>query len=401
MQTDSVLLIELGREALAVARSLGRAGFHVIVGNSGTTSIVESSRYCHEVWRHPPIENCVILESALVMFLDSRPDIRFIFPVGERAPVAISSMRKILERDVILVMVHSPLLEECLNKTKANDMAMGLDFNVPKFSEVQSLHEIQTFIDEAGFPIIVKPCRSSKKIFGRKAYILSSQEELETVFSAWPIYHRRLIVQQYIQGNVEACDFVASSGKLLGYMETLSIRTDKPDGTGFAIDFYSIPVSPDVYLACRVFVQTYRYSGAGLIQFIRSKDDNKLYFVEINPRLSAGISHPIACGQDFPLLTLQAFSVEIGDEFPEFADLDTPYNIHQRAHWLQGDIEGLLAERRNLSLKGKLMWFFKIAISFVRADSHMNWQLTDPLPSFKLYFRLIFRVCKRLASQRN
>jgi hypothetical protein len=44
MQTDSVLLIELGRETLAVARSLGRAGFHVIVGNSGSTSIVESSR---------------------------------------------------------------------------------------------------------------------------------------------------------------------------------------------------------------------------------------------------------------------------------------------------------------------------------------------------------------------
>jgi carbamoylphosphate synthase large subunit len=110
--------------------------------------------------------------------LDNRPDIRFIFPLGERALVAISSMRKILERDVILVMVHPPLLEECLNKTKANDMAIGFDFNVTKFSEVQSLHEIRSFIDEARPPIIVKPCCSSKKIFGRKAYILSSQEEL-------------------------------------------------------------------------------------------------------------------------------------------------------------------------------------------------------------------------------
>jgi predicted ATP-grasp superfamily ATP-dependent carboligase len=275
-------------------------------------------------------------------------------------------------------------------------MAMKLDFNVPKFSEVQSLHEIQSFIDEAKFPIIVKPCRSTKKIFDRKAYIMSSQEELETVFSAWPIDHRRLIVQQYIQGNIEACDFVASDGKLLGYMETRSIRTDKPDGTGFAIDFYSIPVSSDIYLACRIFVQTYRYSGAGLIQFIRSKADNKLYFVEINPRLSAGISHPIACGQNFPLLTLQAFSGDIGDEFPKFNDLDTPYAIHQRAHWLEGDIEGLLAKRSNLSLKEKLTWFFKMTVSFVRADSHMNWELTDPLPSFKLYFRLTLRVFKRL-----
>ncbi|MGK0249901.1 MAG: putative ATP-grasp superfamily ATP-dependent carboligase, partial [Oleispira sp.] len=306
MQTDSVLLIELGRETLAVARSLGRAGFHVIVCNSGITSIIESSRYCHEVWRHPPIDSDVMLESALVMYLDSRPDIRFIFPIGERAPVAISSMRRILERDVILVMVHSPLLEKCLNKSQANEMAMGLDFNVPKFSEVQSLPEIQTFVDEVGFPIIVKPCRSSKKILGRKAYILSSQEELETLFSTWPLDHSSLIVQQYIQGDIEGCDFVASEGKLVGYFESESVRTDLPDGTGFAVELCSVPVSPDVFSACDNLVRNYNYSGAGLIQFIRCRRTSVLYFIEINPRLSAGISHVVACGQDFPLLTLKA-----------------------------------------------------------------------------------------------
>jgi hypothetical protein len=40
----------------------------------------------------------------------------------------------------------------------------------------------------------------------------------------WPVDHRRLIVQQYIQGNIEACDFVASNGKLLGYMDARSLR---------------------------------------------------------------------------------------------------------------------------------------------------------------------------------
>ncbi len=397
MKNQSVLIIALSRETLTVARSLGRAGFHVIIGNSGPASVIESSRYCHEVWRHPPIEDHLMLESALIGFLDRRPDIRFIFPIGERAPVAISSMQKILARDIILVMVQPPLLDNCLNKSAANEMAVKLDFNVPQFSEVQSIGEIQSFIDKAELPIILKPCRSTKKIVGRKAYILSTQEEFETAFREWPPDHTHLIVQQYIEGNIEGCDFVASDGKLVGYFEAESLRTDLPDGTGFSVELCSLPISPDVLSACRNLVRTYRYSGAGLMQFIRSKRNNRLYFIEINPRLSAGISQAVACGQNFPLLTLKAFSPQFKHELEEVDESNRLYQINQKTHWLQGDIEGLLAQRFNLSLKEKLRWLFKLLVSFVSADGHMNWTLTDPLPSIKIYWGLCLRLFKRLS----
>lgn len=401
MHTQSVLIIELSRESLAVARSLGSAGFHVIVGNSGATSIIESSRYCNEVWHHPPVEDHPAMESALVDFLDKRTDVRFIFPIGERGPVAISSMPKILAHEVVLVMVSPPLLRSFLNKMEANNMATRLNFNVPKYSEVRSLQEIQTFIEHAEFPIIVKPCRSIKKIVGRKAYILSSQEEFETVFSEWPSEHRRLIVQQYIEGYIEGCDFVASEGKIVGYFEAKSLRTDTPDGTGFSVDLCSLPISPDVFSACKNLAKTCNYTGAGLIQFIRSKKDNVLYFIEINPRLSAGTSQLVACGQNAPLLTLKACSPQYKNQLEEFDETYTRYRVNQRAHWLQGDIEGFLSEQRGLSLRKKLKWISEIFISFIRADSHMNWAFTDPLPSLKIYSRLFYRVGKRLGQTLN
>jgi predicted ATP-grasp superfamily ATP-dependent carboligase len=398
MQRKSVLIVEMSRQALAVVRSLGQAGYHVIVGRSGAPSIVEYSRYCHEVWQHPEIEDEAAFELALIEFLDNRLDVQTIYPIGERSALALGSMTSVINRDTKLIMVHPPLLNDCLDKSQAMEMARHLDFNLPGSCEVRSNNELQAVIERFSFPIIVKPVRSTKKIFDRKAYILSSKHEYETVFANWPSEHKILLAQEYIDGNIEACDFVAAEGKLLGYFEALSVRTDIPDGTGFAVDFYSIPVSPDVYLACRIFVQTYRYSGAGLMQFIRSKSNNKLYFIEINPRLSAGISHSIACGQDFPLLALQAFSMSKDDELPEFSDLSMPYNIHQRAHWLAGDIQGLLAERNRLSLPQKLTWIYQILISFFRADSHMNWQWSDPLPSLKIYSQLFFRFIKSLRS---
>jgi predicted ATP-grasp superfamily ATP-dependent carboligase len=396
MQNKSVLVIEMSRQALAVVRSLGRAGYHIVVGRSGAPSMVEYSKYCHEVWEHPKVEDKVAFGLALTAFIDSRPDVQVIYPTGENSAVALGSMTSILSRDIELIMVHPPLLNDCLNKSQAMEMARHLEFNLPSSCEVQSNIELQAAIDKFGFPVIVKPIRSIKKIFERKAYILNSTNEFETVFAKWPSEHKLLMVQQYIAGNIAACDFVASKGRLIGYFEVLSIRTDMPDGTGFAVDFYSIPVSPDVYLACQTFVQAYRYTGAGLMQFIRSKTNNKLYFIEINPRLSAGISHPTTCGQDFPLLAMQAFSGATAAELPEFSNIDTPYNIHHRAHWLAGDIEGFLAERWRLSLPQKLEWICRLLIAFIRADSHMHWRWSDPRPSLKVYYLLLFRLTKPL-----
>lgn len=401
MQDKSVLIIEMSRQALAVVRSLGRAGYRVVVGRCGAPSAIEHSKYCHETWEHPNMEDNEAFELALIKFLDSRPDVQTIYPVGENSAVALGAMTSILNRDVKLIMVHPPLLNDCLDKTRAAEMARDINFNLPASSEVRSKAELQTVIDKLKFPVIVKPIRSIKKIFGRKAYILNSQHEFETVFSNWPSEHKVLMAQQYLTGNIEGCDFVASKGELLGYFEAHSIRTDIPDGTGFAVDFYSIPVSSDVYAACLSFVRAYRYTGAGLIQFIRSKSDNKLYFIEVNPRLSAGISHTIACGLDFPLLTMQAFSDTTDGGLPELSDLGTPYIIHQRAHWLEGDIGGLLAERKRLSLPQKLGWICQLLISFIRADGHMNWQWSDPGPSLKIYAQLLFRFTKPLRSLLN
>ena len=394
MNTRSVLIIEMSRQALATVRSLGRAGYHVIVGRCGADSAVEHSRFCHEVWDHPEIGSSAFFEQALTTFLDSRPDIQVIYPTGENSTQALGSMPSILERDITRVMVHPPLLNDCLNKTQAMALAKNLDINLPASQEVRSNIELWAAVDAIGFPIIVKPVRSTKKLFERKAYIIRSSNELESVFANWPAEHSILLAQQYIEGDIEACDFVASNGKMLGYMEALTVRTDIPDGTGFCVDFTSIPVSSDLYSACQQFAQAQAYTGPGLMQCIRSKTDNLLYFVEINPRLAAGISHTIACGQNFPLLALQAFSPAEADRLPEFCDLTNPYKSQQSAHWLEGDIVGLLAERHRLTLQQKLTWCRQMLASFFRAESHMNWQWSDPKPSLVIYSKLLFRFTK-------
>ncbi len=389
---QSVLVLDQVPQTLAVVRSLGRAGYHVIVGRSRARTEVESSRYCHEVWRHPAVADAVSFGAALSRFLDDRADIDAIFPVGEASAAALCSLQGILARNIDIAMVPPTTFEACRHKGRANLMARQAGILVPETRTVRSVEELQAFVASVGFPVIVKPIRSITKVFGRKAYIVTSAEELRVTFHTWPAEHDALLIQRYVEGRLEQCDFIAASGVLVAYFQGHALRTDMLDGTGFAVDFLSDPIAEDVMAACRKFVRLHNYSGAGLLQLIRSLDDGKLYFIENNPRLAAGIAQSMICGLDFPLLTLQATSRHHTGVLKEVMDAVQPYRAHNRTHWLQRDINGWLSARAVLSAAERRRWLNALFWSLLRADNHMTWDWQDPLPSLWIYGNLLRRL---------
>jgi len=224
--------------------------------------------------------------------------------------------------------------------------------------------------------------------------LLTSPAEFESAFIQWPQQHRELLIQAYIDGPLEACDYVAQDGRVIGYFEAASVRTDIPDGTGYAVDFLSKPISPDVLAACRKFCATTGYNGPGLLQFIRSKRDGRLYFVENNPRLSAGIAQPVICGQDLPLLALRvAAARRSGESIPDFEARDS-YQAGVRTHWLYRDLQGILNHRAELTRAQVLSRFRELVTSCKQADNHMVWQWRDPWPSAVLYGRILARLLR-------
>ena len=387
-----MLVLDQVAQTLAVVRSLGRAGYHVVVGRSRGRTEVESSRYCDEVWCHPVVTDTVSFGAALSRFLDERADIDAVFPVGEASAAALCSLPGILARNIDFAMVPPATFEACRDKSRATLMAREAGISVPETRTVGSVAELQAFVASVGFPVIVKPIRSIAKLFGRKAYIVGSAEELRVTFNTWPAEHDALLVQRYVEGALEQCDFIAASGVLVAYFQAHALRTDMLDGTGFAVDFLSDPIADDVMAACRKFVRQHNYSGAGLMQLIRSSDDGNLYFIENNPRLAAGIAQSMICGLDFPLLTLQATSRLHTFVPKDVMDTVQPYRAHNRTHWLQRDINGWLGARTVLSAAERRRWLNALFWSLVRADNHMTWDWQDPLPSVSIYRNLLRRL---------
>jgi predicted ATP-grasp superfamily ATP-dependent carboligase len=398
MSRNSVLVLGVYHQTLAVMRSLHRAGFAVILGRGPGFCPERFSTACDATWVHPPLTDPGF-SAALEAYLGTRRDIEFVFPVGEESALAIAGLAWLQGSHAALVMVEPALLRACIDKPTANTLARQAGLTVPASAVVRSRPELCEAAQAAGFPLIVKPLTATRPVFGRKAYLVNNAAQFECVFSRWPEGHRELLVQAYVEGPLEACDFVAQAGRVVGYFEAASVRTDMPDDTGFAVDFLSKPVSPDVLAACRRFCAATGYEGPGLLQFIRSKRDGDLYFIENNPRLSAGIAQPVLCGQDIPLLAMRVAAARRSGEYIPCFDERNPYRAGVRTHWLYRDLKGILNRRGELTAADLRARLRAMIASCLQAENHMVWQWRDPVPSVVLYTDLFVRLAKALVQR--
>ena len=395
--SKTILVLNLVPQTLAVVRSLGRAGFDVVLGRSCLQEKTEAewSRYCRKVWIHPDFSAPEAFDRALGTFLDEQPELHAIFPVAEPAIQALLAASCLQDRSVNVAMIQESLFFACQHKERANELAERAGLRVPETLLVDTIESLRQAREDLGIPLIIKSVRSEALVHGRKAFMVRSDSVFDSVFSSWPSGHRDLLVQRLIEGPLVSSQFVASNGRLVGYCDVTIIRSTMPDGTGLGIEFESNPPAPDLLRAVQDFARVHNYSGPGLMQFIRDDSSRELYFIENNPRLGAGIAHTIGCGQDLPVTALQV-ATRKSDSLPEFDPEHHSYRYHYRTHWLRRDIGSLMSLRSELSREQRIKWVRQMLISFLRADGHVIWQWRDPLPALHVYGLLLRRIVGKL-----
>jgi len=154
--------------------------------------------------------------------------------------------------------------------------------------------------------------------------------------------------------------------------------------------------SADLLADTRAFVRTHDYSVPGIIQFVREEGTGQIFFLENNPRLSAGVADSIGTGIDFPVLALQSLDTKLDLTLEEFSAEGEPYKFGWYTHWLTRDIEGYVNQRHELSRVERRNWLWNMFRSFRRANGHVMWQWKDPLPGIWNYIRLSVRIVRRL-----
>src|SRR5262249_50722688 len=135
-------------------------------------------------------------------------------------------------------IVDPGIIETCLHKTRMFVLAQQVGVTVEPYAAVTSAGDLHRAATNVGFPCIVRPIGSGPERFsdGRKAVVIPSPQALRDQFNDWPAEQPELLIQHYAPGPRHGIYFAARRGRILARLEVISERTDRADGTGFAVE---------------------------------------------------------------------------------------------------------------------------------------------------------------------
>jgi predicted ATP-grasp superfamily ATP-dependent carboligase len=368
------------RPSLAVARALSAAGYRVIGGDGGEFKAFAVSRHCHEVWPHPPIADKPRFLDALTAYLAARPDVTTVLPLDEPYLAAFAEDRTTLPGGVVLAIPDPETVLTCLSKPAMYAMAEEAQVPYLPLAVARDYESVVATCERIGYPVIIRPTGREVRPDESelKAAISLSEGEVRQAWGRWQQYDLELVVQRYVEAPRHNVYFAARAGRVLAWSESRIVHTDRPDGTGENVHAVTVEPDPRVTRWTRALVKQLDYTGVGLAQFLMPAGRDP-YFMEMNPRIGAGVALPQSLGLDLAVAACElATPGNTWRPDPGYSEL-----IGKRYVWTSGAIRGLLiADRRGeLSKRELLGSLIRTTITAVRADVHATWSVRDPRPT--------------------
>lgn len=378
----SVLVLGDYQQSIAVVRSLGRAGYRVVVGRTGRRSFIELSRHTREVHVLPGPDDRAFLP-ALTQLLDRQPGIGHLFPVGEAEICAVLRAHGELQQRVALAVPPPDVVRACLDKPTSMALAARLGVPLPRTHTVTDFPTLFRQAAALGARFVVKPPDSTRLLQGRKALICDSTADLNRHRHTLTRADFPLVLQRWQPGDRHNCQFAARSGRIKAFFQQRVIRTDRRDGTGFGVEGVSQAPSRELRHYCDSMVAALGYDGVGCAQFLVDPDSGESAFLELNPRLDATCELPLRCGYDFPRLAVER-ATPVLMRYPQA----------RRFHWMLGDLRALGGQLRagEIARRACIAGLGRALAAHWRAHCRLTGAWTDPLPALYLYGHAAFSV---------
>ncbi len=330
------------RSALAVVRSLGKAGCRVIVASERSKSLAGASR--HSAGEHvvpSPLSAPSEFVDAIVD-LAGREQIDVLLPMTDASNLALLAARDRFP-DVCLPAPNLDAFRRISDKVSVAEAASNLGLELPRQRVLRTPDGASQYVDhELRFPIVVKPARSvtdggrgREKLGVRYA---KNPDELTRVIDALPSHAYPLLLQERIVGPGIGVFLLIWKGEVLAVFGHRRLR-EKPPSGGVSVYRESVTVDARlVDLSCDLLGQ-HDWLGVAMVEYKIEASSGIPYVMEVNGRFWGSLQLAIDAGVNFPVLLVQA---ALGDEPPQART----YRVGLRCRWLWGDVSHLLLRLR-------------------------------------------------------
>lgn len=363
METPTILITDAqSRQALAAARSLGRAGYRVLTADTERLTLGGASCFAVKSFTYPDPRAD---EAGFVAKLQQkilRERITMILPMADRSLVALARHAQEFG-SVLLPFPNLQTVMMARDKSQTLELARSMGIPIPKSLLVRSIEEIPHI---RTFPVLLKPIEGSGS---RGIRIVASSANLHATASQVLAQFGPFLAQELIPhdgpeiGCYMLCD---SSSRPVASLLQKRIRSFPARGgpstlrTTFHDDHI---LTQSIEILRRI-----GWRGVAMVEWKVDPRDGIPKLMEINPRFWGSLEGSIAAGVDFPRLLSETFTGKPPTTPPPYPD------GHLSRWFFPGDLLWLCTS--GFSLKNLAAF---LRSSFVHDDV---WSFRDPMPFF-------------------
>ncbi len=381
-QHNAVLVLDADTlPALAIARSLGRAGLTVSLASHSEHPLAARSRYVAEVLQYPsPLSDEANFLQWLEQILVTRPEITMIVPATERTMVPISRHFTKPDQRRRFALPNAEALERVLDKSLTAELAETCEVPQPRHWTINEPEDALAITSALDFPVVVKPARSISDGDQRQALTVGyahNPEQLQLLLNHM-LPRTHVILQEYFTGEGIGIELIARHGEILYAFQHRRVHEVPLTGGGSSLRV-SEALIPELLEASRKLIRELRWHGVAMVEFKWQPDSRRFILIEINGRFWGSLPLATAAGADFPRLL---WHLHIDDELPALP----PYRTGVLCRKLSADLawfEAVLRRDADTQLvKLPSRWqATKDMLAMFRPSQRFDAQsLSDPLP---------------------
>ncbi len=384
----TILLLGNYRPTLTLARTLKDRGYRIVVGSDGNETTCDHSNSVSKIWHHSPLSmGADQFKSELMRFQELESDLFALYPVAEEY-VRLFAEHENKFSSFQIITVAPDIVNKCLDKNFMMDLALEQNVPTAPFASTSNTYELDQAIKSIGFPLIVRPRDSTKRLDSKKAIFLEDRDALTKFEKEIQLGQSDLLVQKKFTGTRHNIYFAARNGRLIRSLHALIERTDFIDGTGLAVEGITLDAKGDLLEQTKRLLKALNYSGIGCAQFLVDEKTNETSFLEINPRIAGNHALPEFSGLDLGNFLLdQALNIPV-DLSPVYGRAGIKYC------WTGGDFMGikLALLRKEISMATGLKMIARSIYIAFRSDVHMVFSKKDIKPAFLALAQTIPRL---------
>lgn len=361
------------RTALAVVRSLGRAGFEVDVQASHAKPLAEASFFCNKVLESPPPTSDPI--GFQEWLLDTVEHYDFCLPLTDCTLELTLQLENEIRELTKLPFVSYDTFLKVNNKSKLLALASAHDIPVPQTLTIAPAQRLD--LSSFPFPAVIKGLSGRVKVSGvyqrpPVSYPDTADEAeklLSSTYREFPV-----LLQERILGDGYGFFALCSDGGVQTSFAHHRVL-EKPPSGGVSVLCESFPKEKLPQAASEALLKDLRWQGVAMLEY-KQGVDGKFYLMEINPRFWGSLQLAIDCGVNFPELLFR--------DREKDSTMERAYPLGKRLRAEFGCLDHALIRIKQEGLGAFFQILFFNALQFFSAPTRLElFRWSDPKPFFR------------------